>query len=122
MNDRILEVSTTVDAALSQEDMDHLTEAERLALIVGAAYGNALAERDQARAQVEELHAELKSLAHATSEVLGHVPGLGPGEQTWAQDADLVEALRERLEDAYKALESVQAPETPEGGNHAAHQ
>lgn len=119
MNDRIIEVSATVDAALPQEDLDDMTEAERLALVVGAAYGNALAERDQARAQVESLAFALTTLAHATSTVLGLD---FMGQVTFAHDALAVEAQREALESAYQALESVQAPETPEGGTHAPHQ
>lgn len=60
--EQITEVSATVDAGLSQDDLDQMTEAERLALVVGAAYGRALAQRDEARAQVQEALGHLEAI------------------------------------------------------------
>jgi hypothetical protein len=58
----IHEVSATVDAALTREDLEGLNEAERLALVVGAAYGKALADRDAARALAEDAVGVLEAL------------------------------------------------------------
>lgn len=102
--DRITEVSATVDAGLSQEDLDGMNEAERLALIVGAAYGKALAERDEARAQVAALAQDLADLGSAAQAVLA-LDVLA--QVTWAHDEQAVQTLRQ-------AVGSVQAPETQE--------
>lgn len=62
---QITEVSMTVDSGLSQEVLDDLTEAERLGLIVGAAYGRALADRDMARAELQEALDHLEAVIKA---------------------------------------------------------
>lgn len=64
--DHITEVSATVDAGLDQETLDGMNEAERLALIVGAAYGRALADRDEARAQVTQALDHLEAVLAAS--------------------------------------------------------
>lgn len=105
MNERqITEVSATVDAALTQDDLEGMNEAERLALVVGAAYGKALAERDEAQARVAALEDQVNTLAHAATAVLGLDV---VAQVTWAHDEATVNALR-------AAVESVQAPETQE--------
>lgn len=101
---QITEVSATVDSALTQDDLEGMNEAERLALVVGAAYGKALSERDEAQAQVAALEDRLNTLAHAARGVLA-LDVLA--QVTWAHDEATVNALR-------AAVESVQAPETQE--------
>lgn len=105
--DQITEVSATVDAGLTQADLDEMNEAERLALIVGAAYGKALAERDKARAIAVRLEQELAQVCAAAHAVLG-LDVLDV--LTWAHDEAKVDHLRTTLQ----AVESVQAPETQE--------
>jgi len=110
---RITEVSATVDAGLDQETLDGMNEAERLALIVGAAYGRALADRDEARALVQSLSASLTALADAADAVLG-LDALAQGV-TFAHDDRAVEHLRGVVSvsrDLTQAVGSVQAPET----------
>ena len=62
---QITEVSMTVDSGLAQEELADLTEAERLGLIVGAAYGRALADRDMARAELQEALGHLEAVLHS---------------------------------------------------------
>lgn len=83
---RLTEVSATVDAGLSQADLDGMNEAERLALVVGAAYGNALAERDQARAQVAEALGHLEAvLAASPSTSFAHTNAAADAAQEFIQ-------------------------------------
>lgn len=91
--DRITEVSTTVDAGLSQDDLDAMSEAERLALVVGAAYGKALAERDEARAQVAHLRARLDEARTHLENTLGPLQN-----STWANDSHLAGSIQAYLE------------------------
>lgn len=79
---RIQEVSVTISAALARDDVDGMNEAERLALVVGAAYGNALAERDQSRARVAEGRALLEK-------ALGFL-----GTSSWAAETHLAESIQ----------------------------
>lgn len=109
MNDRITEVSATVDAALSQEDLDGMNEAERLALVVGAAHGNALAERDEARAQASDLRHRLGVLLARcdrvlTLDVLDNL--------TWAGDETIVTRLRECVQEnlEFRPVDSDKTP------------
>lgn len=106
------EVAVTVPTGLTEGDLEGMGDAERLGLIVGASYGAALADRDQARSQVAILGDALTTLDLAARAVLAldSVKSL-----TWAQDERTVDTLRQAVEDAGKALESVQAPETEEG-------
>ena len=91
--DQITEVSTTVDAGLAQEDLEHLGDAERLGLIVGAAYGRALAERDEARAQVAHLGARLndaRDLLRTARPLLE--------DSTWATDSSVASSIQAFLD------------------------
>lgn len=63
--EQINEVSVTVDSGLDAGVLEDLTEAERLGLIVGAAYGRALADRDMARAELQECLGHLEALVKA---------------------------------------------------------
>jgi hypothetical protein len=102
MNERqITEVSATVDAGLSQEDLDGMNEAERLALVVGSAYGRALAERDEARDAVDRLST---ALAGAVV-LLGKVQPVLE-DSSWATDSALAGSIQAFLE----AVDSDQAP------------
>lgn len=93
---RVAEVSATVDAGLAQEDLDGMTEAERLGLIVGAAYGKALAERDEARAQASDLRHRLGVLLARCDRVLS-LDVLD--NLTWAGDETIVIRLRECVQE-----------------------
>lgn len=95
--DQITEVSTTVDTGLAQADLEHLGEAERLGLIVGAAYGQALAERDLARASLAKALDLMEALANAWPET------------SWAASNVAVENAREFIQ-ATKAVDSEQTP------------
>lgn len=120
--EQIAEVSITVSAPIDAQEVGDLNEAERLALVVGAAYGNALADRDEARQTVQSLSAALTALASAAEDVLA-LEVLG--SLTFAHDERTADHLRGVVSvsrDLVSALESVQAPETQEGGTHAAHQ
>jgi hypothetical protein len=97
---RLIEVSVTVDAALSQEDLNGLNEAERLALMVGAAYGRALADRDQARDHLEKAVETLEALAEAFPET------------SWAHSNAALDTAREFIQ-AYRAAEPVDSGQTP---------
>lgn len=89
-------------ATQPEDPYAELSEAERLGLLVGSAYGAALAERDEAQARVAALEDQVNTLVHAARRVLD----LGVLENlTWAKDEDDVAALRQ-------AVESIQAPET----------
>lgn len=94
---QITEVSATVDAGLSQEDLDGMNEAERLALVVGSAYGQALAERDKARA----------ALAKAVTLLNETIPTLRA--TSWAQDEAVADSVQTFL-DALGTVDSTQAP------------
>lgn len=109
--DQIKEVSDTVDQAITQEDLDALGEAERLALVVGAAYGRALHERDEARAMVERLGDAIVDLDVAARDVLTLDALENP---TWAQDERLADNLRAALEAARRAVDSIQTNQTQE--------
>lgn len=77
---------------------------ERLGLIVGAAYGNALAERDQARDLAATLGARLaEALTH-----LEAVLAASPVVSTFAHDDDTLTSARQFLADA---VESSGTPE-----------
>lgn len=91
--EQITTLSATVDAELTQGDLDGMSEAERLALVVGAAYGKALAERDKARDRVDHLHALLGS-ARA---LLGRAQH-SLGDSSWAADASLAEQIGQLME------------------------
>jgi hypothetical protein len=104
--EQITEVSATVDACLNQEALDGLNEAERLGLIVGAAYGQALAERDEARAQVAIQAVTIRDLVDAARKVLA-IDSLE--HLTWAHDEDAVTALREVVQ-GIGSLDSDQTP------------
>lgn len=99
--EQITEVSTTVDTGLSQDDLDGMTEAERLALVVGAAYGKALSERDQARAQFEVTLDDLVKARRLLEKV---VPILE--DSTWATDSALAGSIQAFLD----GLDSEQTP------------
>jgi hypothetical protein len=86
---QITEVSATVDTGLNQDDLDGMTEAERLALVVGAAYGKALADRDEARAMAA--HA-IARLAEARAFLGKVVPILR--DSTWATDSSLGDSIQ----------------------------
>lgn len=102
--DRITEVSATVDAGLSQEDVDGMNEAERLALIVGAAYGAALAERDDAQRQVAVLEDRLAEAKALLDYAVAHWP-----ETTWATDTK----AQDRLVQGIGTLWPVDSDQTP---------
>lgn len=91
---QITEVSATVDAGLSQDDLDGMSEAERLALVVGSAYGAALHERDEARAQVMTLGGLLD---RAVSLLRQAKPRLE--DSTWASDSSVAGSIQAFLED-----------------------
>lgn len=90
---QITEVSATVDAGLTQEDLDGMNEAERLALVVGAAYGKALAERDQARDVGYRLAG---NLGHAQGLLGKVVPILR--DSSWATDSALADSIQAFLD------------------------
>lgn len=100
---QITEVSATVDAGLSQEDLDGMGEAERLALVVGAAYGKALADRDQAQ---EQFQITLTDLVHARRLLEKVVPILR--DSTWATDSALADSIQVFLDG-----QTVGSDETP---------
>lgn len=100
---QITEVSATVDAGLSQEDLDGMGEAERLALVVGAAYGKALADRDLAQGFVDTLGA---ALAEATEFLWKVLPILR--DSTWATDSALADSIQVFLDG-----QAVGSDETP---------
>lgn len=105
MNDRqITEVSATVDAGLSQEDLDGMGEAERLALIVGSAYGQALAERDQARGQRDALVDDLVQARRLLEKVQPILE-----DSTWATDHALATSIQAFL-DGSEPVDSDQTP------------
>lgn len=89
----LTEVSATVDTALTREDLEGLNEAERLALVVGAAYGKALADRDAARAMLEAVVGEFPDTSFAHANVA-------------------VEKAREFIQ-AYRTPEPVDSEQTP---------
>lgn len=107
--EQITEVSATVDAGLDQEALDGLNEAERLGLIVGAAYGQALAERDEARAQASDLRRRLGVLLARCDRVLT-LDVLDT--LTWAGDERIVTRLRECVQEnlEFKPVDSEQTP------------
>ena len=107
--DRITEVSATVDAGLSQADLDGMNEAERLALIVGSAYGAALADRDLARTEAADLRHRLGVLLARADNVLA-LDVLK--DLTWAGDERAVTRLRECVQENM-ALPAVDSDETP---------
>lgn len=100
---QITEVSATVDAGLSQEDLDGMGEAERLALVVGAAYGKALADRDEARNMTYRLSG---NLGQATALLKKVVPILR--DSTWATDSALADSIQVFLD-----AQTVGSDETP---------
>lgn len=80
----------------TQEDWDALTEGERLGLLVGHAYGTALAERDEASAQAarwRDLHeAALDDLVQARrllEQAHKHL-----GDTSWAADEQLADSIQ----------------------------
>lgn len=95
--EQITEVSATVDAGLSQEDLDGMNEAERLALIVGSAYGAALADRDLARAALASALEHLEALVETWPET------------SWAGSNVAVERAREFIQ-VTKVVDSEQTP------------
>jgi hypothetical protein len=102
MNERqITEVSATVDAGLEADDLAHLSEAERLGLIVGAAYGKALAERDEARAQVVALGLRLDQAIHLLRQAEPRLE-----DSTWASDSSVAGSIQAFLVD----VDSEQTP------------
>lgn len=101
---QITEVSATVDTGLSQDDLDGMTEAERLALVVGAAYGKALADRDQARTQ----WAVLADRLTVAKDLLGKVVPI-LNDSTWASDSALASSIQAFLDQA-GALDSETTP------------
>lgn len=83
-------ITISVPTDLHPEEADNLTEGERLGIIVGMAYGNAVAERDIAR----DLHAaavkELEELREAARDVLALDLVKNP---TFAHDEDALVRL-----------------------------
>ena len=73
--------------------------------MVGAAYGTALAERDQARAMAARLE---QDLAYAL-EALEKAAAVWP-ETSWAADSQ----NKDRLVQAIQNLKALESPETPE--------
>lgn len=96
---------TQMDEPLPPE-LAHLNEAERLGLVVGAAYGQALAERDQARNIAATLEQQLAKALETIRYALKNWP-----ETTWATDSLVQENVKAWLE----ALESPETPETSKG-------
>lgn len=86
--------------------MEDLTEAERLGLVVGAAYGQALAERDQARAIAVHLEQENAHLRDLLAYAVQEWP-----DTTWAADSHAKDTLVQAIQNA-GALESPETPET----------
>lgn len=82
-----------------------LNEAERLGLVVGAAYGTALAERDQARALAVRLEQDLGYALEALEKAAAAWP-----ETSWASDSQ----NKDRLVQAIQNLKALESPETPE--------
>lgn len=87
---------------LTQADVDALTEPERLGLMVAAAYGTALAERDQAR----DLLADALVLV---DDLLAAWP-----ESTWAADSFRKASLEDRRANLVQAIEAAQAVDSDE--------
>lgn len=102
--EQITEVSATVDAGLTQADLDGMNEAERLALVVGAAYGKALAERDEARDVAAYAIARLATARDLLNKV---VPILD--DSTWATDSALAGSIQAFLD----TLQDVDSPQAP---------
>lgn len=87
-----------------EEVLDSLNEAERLGLVVGAAYGQALAERDEARAQAVDLGQRLEKAMTLLRYAVAEWP-----ETTWASDS----FRKDHLIQGTKALEDVDSEESP---------
>lgn len=83
---------------------EEFTEAEQLGLLVGAAYGAALHERDEARAEVVRLGQALERALDIMANAVKAWP-----ETTWAQDS----AALERLVQGIESLTPVDSPTTP---------
>lgn len=98
---QIAEVSAAIDAGLTQDDLDDMTEAERLGLVVAAAYGNALAERDLAHQEVVRLRERL-----AEAERLLEQAAAPLDASTWATDGQIASSIQAFLQ----AVDSTQAP------------
>lgn len=82
---------------LTQDDVDNLNDAERMGLMVAAAYGTALAERDQAR----DLLADALVLV---DDLIREWP-----ETTWAADNYRVETMKDRRKNLVQAIQDAQA-------------
>lgn len=102
--EQITEVSATVDTGLSQEDLDGMSEAERLALVVGAAYGKALSERDQARDLTYRLSGNLGQAQGLLEKVLPILE-----DSSWATDSALADSIQAFLD----GLKDVDSDKTP---------
>lgn len=85
--------------------MEDLTEAERLGLVVGAAYGNALAERDKARAIAVHLEQENAHLVALLEYAVREWP-----VTSWAGDSHAQDYLVQAIE----RVKAVGSPETPD--------
>lgn len=90
-----------------EADADDLGPAERLGLAVGAAYGAALADRDQARDMAVALEGQLAEAIRLLDLAVHHWP-----ETTWAADSKALEDLVQGIENL-KAVESPENPQTP---------
>ena len=91
-------------AAEVMETLEGLNEPERLGIVVAQAYGNALYERDQARAIAVALEQDLAKALRALRYAVEKWP-----ETTWAQDT----LVQENLKHVLDALESPETPDDP---------
>lgn len=100
-------VSITISAPtnLHPEEADNLTEAERLGIVVGMAYGNAIADRDIAREMHAAAEQELTELLQAARDVLALDLVKNP---TFAHDEDALA----RLEALCNPVPVVDSPHT----------
>lgn len=104
MNDETMAEVRASAPSLNQDDLDHMNEAERLALVVGAAYGAALADRDMARTEVERLNERLVLAKGLLDMALDEWP-----VTTWGTDS----LAKERLVQGINALWPVDSDPTP---------
>lgn len=96
-------VSVPIPPSLAQDDLEHLNEAERLGLIVGAAYGQALAERDVARAQAAHLGARLNDARDLLRKARPLLE-----DSTWATDSSVAGSIQAFLDRVDSELSPIQ--------------